>query len=57
MLEQTFVFGDAESCRRRIEDFRAAGATTPVLFPFSMAGSAEERVGRVTAAVEALAPA
>jgi probable F420-dependent oxidoreductase len=56
MLERTFVFGDAESCRRRIEDFRAAGAKTPVLFPFSMAGSAEERVGQVTAAVEALAP-
>jgi probable F420-dependent oxidoreductase len=56
MLEQTFVFGDAESCRKRIEAYRTAGVKTPVLYPFSMAGSAEERAERVAAAVEALAP-
>jgi probable F420-dependent oxidoreductase len=56
MLEQTFVFGDVESCRKRIEEYRAAGVKTPVLYPFSMAGSAEERGERIAATVEALAP-
>jgi hypothetical protein len=56
MLERTFVFGDAEHCRQRIAEFREAGVKTPVLYPFSMAGSADERGERVTAAVEALAP-
>ncbi|HJP66176.1 MAG TPA: LLM class F420-dependent oxidoreductase [Actinomycetota bacterium] len=56
MLERMFIFGDAETCRRKIGEFRSAGVKTPILYPFSLAGSAEERAERVTAAVEALAP-
>jgi len=54
MFERLFVFGDAEACRGRIEDYRAAGVQTPVIMPISVAGTPEERAERVTAAVEAL---
>jgi alkanesulfonate monooxygenase SsuD/methylene tetrahydromethanopterin reductase-like flavin-dependent oxidoreductase (luciferase family) len=56
MLDELFVTGDAETCRARIEEFRAAGVTTPVIMPLSFAGSTEERAERVVKAVEALAP-
>jgi probable F420-dependent oxidoreductase len=56
MFGQLFATGDADACRRRVEAYRAAGVKTPVLMPVSVAGSAEERVERVTAIVEALAP-
>jgi probable F420-dependent oxidoreductase len=56
MFDQLFVSGDADACRGRIEEYRAAGVKTPVLMPISVAGSVEERAERVTAAIEALAP-
>lgn len=56
MFDALFVHGDAGACRARIADYRAAGITTPVLLPISVAGSLEERAERVTAAVEALSP-
>ena len=56
MLDQLFIAGDAESCRARIEEFRAAGVKTPVIMPLSFAGSPEERAERVVKAVESLAP-
>ena len=56
MFGQLFITGDADTCRSRIEEYRAAGVKTPVLMPISVAGSVEERAERVTAAVEALAP-
>jgi probable F420-dependent oxidoreductase len=56
MLDELFVTGDAEACRARIEAFRAAGVTTPVIMPLSFAGSPEERAERVAKAVESLAP-
>ena len=56
MLDELFVTGDAETCKRRIEEFRDAGVKTPTIMPLSFAGSAEERAERVVKAVEALAP-
>jgi len=56
MVEETFLFGDAAACRARIDEFRDAGITTPVLMPLSVAGSPEERARLVTGTVEALAP-
>ncbi|MEX2457592.1 MAG: LLM class F420-dependent oxidoreductase [Actinomycetota bacterium] len=57
MFDDLFVHGDAAACRARIEAYREAGITTPVVMPISVAGSIEERAERVTAAIEALAPA
>jgi hypothetical protein len=57
MLEELLLFGDAAACGARIDRYREAGVTTPVLMPLSVAGSLEERTERVTALVEALAPA
>lgn len=57
MLEELFVMGDAEHCRRRIQAFREAGVTTPVLLPVSLAPGPEERADRVREAIRALAPA
>jgi probable F420-dependent oxidoreductase len=56
MLDELFVTGDVETCRGRIDEFRAAGVTTPVIMPLSFAGSPEERAERVVKAVESLAP-
>ena len=55
MLEALFVMGGTEHARKRLEELRAAGVTTPVLLPMSFADPAE-RVDRVRRAVEALAP-
>lgn len=57
MFDDLFVHGDTDACRARIDDYREAGITTPVVMPISVAGSIEERAERVTAAIEALAPA
>jgi probable F420-dependent oxidoreductase len=56
MLDELFVTGDVETCRARIDEFRAAGVTTPVIMPLSFVGSPEERAERVVKAVESLAP-
>ena len=56
LLDATFLLGDAESSKRRIEEFRDAGITTPVLMPISVAGTVDERAERVLGLVEALAP-
>ena len=34
MLDRIGIFGSAEECRERIEAFRAAGVTTPMVSPF-----------------------
>jgi probable F420-dependent oxidoreductase len=57
MFDDLFVHGDAAACRARVGAYREAGVTTPTLMPISVAGSLEERAERVTAAIEALAPA
>jgi probable F420-dependent oxidoreductase len=56
MLDELFLTGSAEDCKRRIEAFCEAGVKTPVIMPLSFAGSPEERAERVAKAVEALAP-
>jgi probable F420-dependent oxidoreductase len=56
MLEGTTLMGDPAACRARLEEYRDAGITTPVLMPASVAGSIEERAERVAATVAALAP-
>jgi alkanesulfonate monooxygenase SsuD/methylene tetrahydromethanopterin reductase-like flavin-dependent oxidoreductase (luciferase family) len=56
LLDATFLLGDAATAKGRIQEFRDAGITTPVLMPISVAGTAEERTERVAALVEALAP-
>jgi probable F420-dependent oxidoreductase len=56
LLDELFLTGTAEDCRRRIEGFREAGVKTPVIMPLSFAGSAEERAERVAKAIESLAP-
>ena len=56
LLDATFLLGDADESRKRIQEFRDAGITTPVLMPISVAGTMEERAERVRALVEALAP-
>jgi alkanesulfonate monooxygenase SsuD/methylene tetrahydromethanopterin reductase-like flavin-dependent oxidoreductase (luciferase family) len=56
LLDATFLLGDADASKQRIQEYRDAGITTPVLMPLSVAGSPEERAERVTNLVEALAP-
>jgi probable F420-dependent oxidoreductase len=56
MLEATFLMGEPTACRARLQEYRDAGITTPVLMPLSVAGSMEERAERVAATVEAVAP-
>jgi probable F420-dependent oxidoreductase len=57
MLDAFLVHRSVEDVLARVADLRAAGVTTPVLMPLSFAASKEERLERVTATVEALAPA
>jgi alkanesulfonate monooxygenase SsuD/methylene tetrahydromethanopterin reductase-like flavin-dependent oxidoreductase (luciferase family) len=56
LLDATFLMGDPAAARTRIQEYRNAGITTPVLMPLSVAGSQEERAERVAELVEALAP-
>ncbi len=56
LFEALFVHGTAAGALARIDGYRAAGVTTPVLMPLSVAGSPEERAERVAATVEAMAP-
>jgi len=56
LLDATFLLGDAGASKRRIQEFRDAGITTPVLMPVSVAGTVEERAERVRVLVDALAP-
>ena len=46
-LRQFLVAGTPEECRKRIEDYRAAGLQQPVIFPLDT---------NLTKAMEALAP-
>ncbi len=55
MVESIFVFGSADSCRRRLEAYRAAGITTTALQFTSFAPTPEERRARIMRAMEAIA--
>jgi probable F420-dependent oxidoreductase len=56
MLDELNAFGEAETCTKRLQQFRDAGVKTPVILPISVAGDPDERTRRVAATVEALAP-
>jgi probable F420-dependent oxidoreductase len=57
MVEKIFVFGSAEKCRRRLDDYAKAGITTTALQFSSFARSPEERRAKVLKAIERLAKA
>jgi alkanesulfonate monooxygenase SsuD/methylene tetrahydromethanopterin reductase-like flavin-dependent oxidoreductase (luciferase family) len=57
LFDRFFLHGDAAACLARIDEYRAAGVTTPTLMPLSLAGSAEERAAHLEHLVDALAPA
>lgn len=57
MLDRLHVFGSAEHCKERIDEFRSAGIKTPILAPISVAGDPGERSERIVAAAKALATA
>lgn len=56
MLDELFIFGDEATCRARIAEFRAAGITTPVLLPISVAGDPADRAERIETMIRTLAP-
>ncbi|HXN14674.1 MAG TPA: LLM class flavin-dependent oxidoreductase, partial [Candidatus Acidoferrales bacterium] len=55
MVEKIFVFGTAEKCRRRLDDYAKAGITTTALQFSSFARTPEERRAKVLRAIERLA--
>jgi probable F420-dependent oxidoreductase len=55
MVEKIFVFGTAEKCRRRLDDYARAGITTTALQFASFAKTPEERRARILHAMERLA--
>ncbi len=57
MVEQIYVFGDAKTCRRRIDEFFRAGVTTTALQFLSFAPTPQERRARMLRGMEQLANA
>ncbi len=57
MVESIFVFGDAKTCRRRIDDYFRAGVTTTALQFNSFARDPNERRARVLQTMEEFASA
>jgi len=55
MVEKIFVFGTAEKCRRRLDDYARAGITTTALQFASAARTPDERRAKVLRAIERLA--
>jgi probable F420-dependent oxidoreductase len=55
MVEKIFVFGSAEKCRRRLDDYARSGITTTALQFSSFAKTGDERRAKVLKAVERLA--
>src|SRR5271156_3021710 len=51
MVEKIFVFGTAEKCRRRLDDYARAGITTTALQFSSCARTPEERRAKVLRAI------
>lgn len=56
MVEEIYVFGGADNCRRRLQEYADAGVTTTALEPTSFAPDPAERRARVLRAIERLAP-
>jgi len=57
MVEKIFLFGPAEKCRRRLDDYARAGITTTALQFASFAKTPEERRAKILGAIERLAAA
>ena len=57
MLEEIYLFGGLERCRKRLEDYAEAGVTATALEFTSFAPTPEERRARILRAIERLAPA
>jgi alkanesulfonate monooxygenase SsuD/methylene tetrahydromethanopterin reductase-like flavin-dependent oxidoreductase (luciferase family) len=57
MVERIFVYGDAKTCRKRIDEYFAAGVTTTALQFISFSQNTEERRARVLKGMEDFANA
>jgi probable F420-dependent oxidoreductase len=57
LLEELFVFGDADTCRARLRAFREAGARTLLIAPLSIHPDPDERRRRIARALDLFAPA
>jgi len=57
MVERIFVFGDAKTCRKRIDEYFAAGVTTTALQFISFSQNTEERRAKVLKGMEEFASA
>ncbi|MTV26790.1 LLM class flavin-dependent oxidoreductase [Nitriliruptoraceae bacterium ZYF776] len=57
LLDVAAVRGTVEQVRARIDEYRAAGLTTPMIYPLTVATDPEERLERMRATLAALAPA
>jgi hypothetical protein len=57
MVERIYVYGDAKTCRKRVEEFFKAGVTTTALQFISFAQSREERGVRLIKALKDFANA
>ncbi|HVN64153.1 MAG TPA: LLM class F420-dependent oxidoreductase [Candidatus Binataceae bacterium] len=55
MVENIFVIGSAEECRRRLEEYSRAGITATALQFFCLSRSPDERRARILRALEAIA--
>jgi probable F420-dependent oxidoreductase len=54
MLESLYIFGDAETCKKRIQLFRDAGIKTPVIMPISVEGDPAVRLEKTRSIVTTL---
>jgi alkanesulfonate monooxygenase SsuD/methylene tetrahydromethanopterin reductase-like flavin-dependent oxidoreductase (luciferase family) len=54
MVEKIFVFGSAEKCRKRLDEYGRAGITTTALQFASFAKTPEERRTNILRAMEKL---
>ncbi|HXN85031.1 MAG TPA: LLM class F420-dependent oxidoreductase [Candidatus Binataceae bacterium] len=57
MVERIFVFGDAKTCRKRIDEYFTAGVTTTALQFISFSQNTEERRAKVLKGMEEFANA
>jgi alkanesulfonate monooxygenase SsuD/methylene tetrahydromethanopterin reductase-like flavin-dependent oxidoreductase (luciferase family) len=55
-IDDLLIFGDAETCRRKIQAYVDHGVTTPVLSFIAVAPDAEQRAEQSLAMMRALAP-
>ena len=56
MLDALYIAGDIDACNNKLQAFRDAGVTTPVLFPISVSGDPAERLTKTRDTVTALSP-